>query len=243
MRTEERRERRLRLLTPFLPRAEHAEPAAPSGLLRQELHREVAAAVAKLPLRYRVPLVLHEIEGWSYVDIAQEMGCREGTVKSRVHRGRQQLKRKLEPYWKGGSDMEDHRLGDLLRELPREHARPGFTARVLSRLDAPEDRRFHGRPRLALAGAMAAVAAVAISAGVLRDRPAGSERPIETTEAQRILRELRAEHGRLEREFHEISEPPVLYLGGDEEVDLVLDLRNVQDAEGVVPAAYHHQTF
>jgi RNA polymerase sigma-70 factor, ECF subfamily len=103
VRSEERRARRLRLLMPFLPRGEHAEPAAPSGLLRQELHREVAAAVAKLPLNYRVPLVLHEIEGWSYVDIAQEIGCREGTVKSRVHRGRQQLKAKLEPYWNGGA--------------------------------------------------------------------------------------------------------------------------------------------
>lgn len=102
VRSEERRERRLRLLTPFLPREEHAEPAAPSGMLRREMLREVAAAVAKLPLRYRVPLVLHEIEGWSYVDIAQEIGCREGTVKSRVHRGRQQLKQKLEPYWSGG---------------------------------------------------------------------------------------------------------------------------------------------
>jgi RNA polymerase sigma-70 factor (ECF subfamily) len=103
VRSEERRERRLRLLAPFLPRGEHSEPSAPAGLLRQELHREVAAAVAKLPLSYRVPLVLHEIEGWSYVDIAEEIGCREGTVKSRVHRGRQQLKAKLEPYWNGGA--------------------------------------------------------------------------------------------------------------------------------------------
>jgi RNA polymerase sigma-70 factor (ECF subfamily) len=103
VRSEERRERRLRLLAPFLLRDEHAEPVAGSGLLRQELHREVAAALARLPLRYRVPLVLHEIEGWSYVDIAEEIGCREGTVKSRVHRGRQQLKAKLEPYWTGGA--------------------------------------------------------------------------------------------------------------------------------------------
>ena len=103
LRSEERRARRLRLLSPFLHREEHAEPAAPSGLLRRELQREVSAAVAKLPLRYRVPLVLHEIEGWSYVDIAQEIGCREGTVKSRVHRGRLKLKEWLEPYWNGGT--------------------------------------------------------------------------------------------------------------------------------------------
>jgi RNA polymerase sigma factor (sigma-70 family) len=103
VRSGERRERRLRLLMPFFPREQHAEPAAASGMLRRELHREMAAALAKLPLRYRVPLVLHEIEGWSYVEIAQEIGCREGTVKSRVHRGRKQLKQKLETYWTGGA--------------------------------------------------------------------------------------------------------------------------------------------
>ncbi len=103
VRSEERRERRLRLLLPFLGGRQHAEPAAPSGLLRQELRRELASAVAALPLRYRVPLVLHEIEGWAYADIARELGCREGTVKSRIHRGRQHLKQKLEPYWNGGT--------------------------------------------------------------------------------------------------------------------------------------------
>lgn len=103
VRSEERRERRRLLLLPFLRRDDHTEPAAPAGMLRREMHREVSAALAKLPLRYRVPLVLHEIEGWSYVDIAQEMNCREGTVKSRVHRGRLQLKARLEPYWNGGA--------------------------------------------------------------------------------------------------------------------------------------------
>lgn len=103
VRSEERREKRLRLLMPFLGRPEHAEPAAPSGLLRREMHREVSAAVSQLPLRYRVPLVLHEIEGWAYSDIAQALGCREGTVKSRIHRGRQHLKERLAPYWQGGS--------------------------------------------------------------------------------------------------------------------------------------------
>lgn len=102
LRSEERREQRFKLLLPFLSRrGEHVEPAAPWGLLRRELHQEVSTALASLPLRYRVPVVLHEIEGWSYVDIARELGCREGTIKSRIHRGRQQLRTKLEPYWLG----------------------------------------------------------------------------------------------------------------------------------------------
>ena len=103
VRSEERREKRWRLLLPFLGGRRHDEPAAPSGLLLQEMHRQVAGAVASLPLRYRVPLVLHEIEGWSYADIAQELSCREGTVKSRIFRGRQHLRQQLEPYWNGGT--------------------------------------------------------------------------------------------------------------------------------------------
>jgi RNA polymerase sigma-70 factor (ECF subfamily) len=103
VRSEERRERRLRLLLPFLGGRRHDEPAAPSGLLLQEMHRQVAIALASLPLRFRAPLVLHEIEGWSYTDIARELSCREGTVKSRIHRGRRHLRQRLEPYWTGGA--------------------------------------------------------------------------------------------------------------------------------------------
>jgi RNA polymerase sigma-70 factor (ECF subfamily) len=103
VRSEERRKTRFRLIFPFLGGRRHDEPAASSGLLLQELQRQVAVAVASLPLRYRVPLVLHEIEGWSYADIARELSCREGTVKSRIHRGRRHLRQKLEPYWNGGT--------------------------------------------------------------------------------------------------------------------------------------------
>ncbi|HEX5761337.1 MAG TPA: sigma-70 family RNA polymerase sigma factor [Thermoanaerobaculia bacterium] len=105
VRSEARRARRLRLLQPLLDLAGRAaEPASSAaGLLRDELQRQVAAAVAELPLRWRVPLVLHEIEGWSYAAIAAQLDVREGTVKSRIHRGRRQLRRALEPYWNGGA--------------------------------------------------------------------------------------------------------------------------------------------
>jgi hypothetical protein len=137
--------------------------------------------------------------------------------------------------------MEDHRLGDLLRELPREQARPGFTARVLEHLDAPER---ISRPRRTFrpmfAGATAAILlAVAVSTGVVMDRQAQSRKD----EARRILQEIRAEHGRLEQEIQELTEPPVVYIGGNEDVDLVLDLGKVSGSEGATPAAYHGETF
>jgi hypothetical protein len=131
--------------------------------------------------------------------------------------------------------MEDHRLGDLLRELPRESARPGFTTRVLNRLEAPERRR--SMPRLALAGALAVLT---VTAGVLVDARRDA---LEAVRAQQALQEIRAEHGRLEREIRELSRPSMVYLGGNENVDLVLDLGKVGETEGAKLAAYHDETF
>lgn len=136
--------------------------------------------------------------------------------------------------------MEDHRLGDLLRDLPREQARPGFTARVLENLDAPERARSRRTFRLALAGAAAAAVLTAAGAGILMDRRAES---IEAAQARQALQEIRAEHGRLEQELEELSQPPVVYIGGNEDVDLVLDLGKVRGSEGATPAAYHGETF
>ena len=147
--------------------------------------------------------------------------------------------------------MEDHRtrqIADLLRELPREHARPGFTARVLEQLDAGP-RHASRWFRLAPALAVAALLAIAISAGALIEWRGGARRHQEAVQARQTLQELRAEHGRLEKELRAISattEPPVVYLGGDEKVDYVLDLGKVRDAELVTsakPAAYHVDTF
>ena len=137
--------------------------------------------------------------------------------------------------------MEDHRIGELLRELPREHARTGFTARVIRNLDAPETGRpvVRWRPVAALTAAL--LVAVALSAGLLQARKAESVR---AAEARQLLEEIRAEHGRLAREVEEMSEPPVIYLGGTEDVDFVVDLSQVPETEGGVrPAAYQNQTF
>jgi hypothetical protein len=133
--------------------------------------------------------------------------------------------------------MEDHRLGDLLRELPREQARPGFTARVLHRLDAPERRA--SMPRLALATVLAA--ALVVTTGWLIDARRDA---LANARAERVLAEIRAEHTRLEREVQDLSQPPsVVYLGGNEDVDLVLDLGKIRGSEGATPASYHGETF
>jgi RNA polymerase sigma-70 factor (ECF subfamily) len=104
LRTEDRKiRRRAILLKVFGANGNHeASPSPQAVCLRDELSVRLAEALAALPLRYRSPIVLREMEGWSYTDIARALSCGEGTVKSRIHRGRERLRLLLEPYWNGG---------------------------------------------------------------------------------------------------------------------------------------------
>ncbi|HVS02063.1 MAG TPA: sigma-70 family RNA polymerase sigma factor [Thermoanaerobaculia bacterium] len=105
LRSEERRRRRWQALRPLLSRnGNGGPPVAQERLLQGELHRRLRHELAHLPLHFRVPLVLFEVEDWTQADIARLLGCREGTVKSRIHRGRQRLRQALAPYLHG----EDH---------------------------------------------------------------------------------------------------------------------------------------
>ncbi len=60
--------------------------------------REVAlrAALQKLGVSYRETVILRDIEGFSYEEIAATLGINVGTVKSRLARGRLELRRRLE---------------------------------------------------------------------------------------------------------------------------------------------------
>ncbi|MGQ0614567.1 MAG: RNA polymerase sigma factor [Planctomycetaceae bacterium] len=68
---------------------------------REERRRLVRAAIAALPARYRVILVLRELEGLAYAEIASVLEISEGTVESRLHRARARLRRSLESHAHG----------------------------------------------------------------------------------------------------------------------------------------------
>lgn len=60
----------------------------------------VRRAIEKLPEKLRTPLVMRDIDGFSYKEIADQMGTEVGTIKSRIFRARESLKLILEPYQK-----------------------------------------------------------------------------------------------------------------------------------------------
>jgi RNA polymerase sigma-70 factor (ECF subfamily) len=88
-----------------LPSSPRDPEGAASGA---EIQQRVQEALQQLPKDLRIAVVLFDIEGQAYRDIAEALEIPEGTVKSRIHRGRQALR-------------------EQLREFVREDAEPDAT--------------------------------------------------------------------------------------------------------------------
>ena len=72
-------------------------------LLERAAGEEVRAAVAGLPTEFREVVVLRELEGLSYKEIAEIAGVPLGTVMSRLARGRERLQERLGGRGNGGA--------------------------------------------------------------------------------------------------------------------------------------------
>lgn len=75
-----------------------ARPLQDSTLVDAERRGAVARAIATLPEKYRAPVILRDVEGKSYEEIARILDVSEGTVKSRINRARAFLRDKLQAY-------------------------------------------------------------------------------------------------------------------------------------------------
>jgi len=90
VRREQRRARR------WLSFDERAIPAEGTDAGRAIDLKALRRAIAALPLRYREAVVLCDLEGHSYEEAAALAGCAVGTIRSRLHRGRELLARKFQ---------------------------------------------------------------------------------------------------------------------------------------------------
>jgi RNA polymerase sigma-70 factor (ECF subfamily) len=72
--------------------SEYSTPAE-----NNDISKIVMDAISKLPVKLRMPLILKDIEGFSYQEISETLKCEMGTVKSRIFRGREKLKEILQP--------------------------------------------------------------------------------------------------------------------------------------------------
>jgi RNA polymerase sigma-70 factor (ECF subfamily) len=81
-------------LRSFDPRS--PAPSAEDSLLGDERSALVRRCVAALPPKYRGAVVMKDMEGLTFDEIARILGCPESTVKSRVMRARRMLRKRLE---------------------------------------------------------------------------------------------------------------------------------------------------
>jgi RNA polymerase sigma factor (sigma-70 family) len=78
----------------------------------RHLDSDIQAALKALAPEYRAAVILCDIEGLSYEEIADALGIKLGTVRSRIHRGRAQLRAALE-------HRRPRRLGETRVPVPR----------------------------------------------------------------------------------------------------------------------------
>jgi len=67
-------------------------------MLRKESGQVLGDAIRSLPEKYRTAFIMKEVQELPYQTIAQILKCSTGTIKSRLHRARELLQRKLEHY-------------------------------------------------------------------------------------------------------------------------------------------------
>jgi len=77
------------------PSDERADPERAAATA--ETRACIARAMAELPEEFRMPIVLRDVEGWSYEEIGASLGLPPGTVRSRIARGRGRLRAALAP--------------------------------------------------------------------------------------------------------------------------------------------------
>jgi RNA polymerase sigma-70 factor (ECF subfamily) len=67
-------------------------------MLRKESGQVLGDAIKSLPEKYRTAFIMKEVQELPYDEIARVLNCSAGTIKSRLHRARELLQRKLERY-------------------------------------------------------------------------------------------------------------------------------------------------
>ena len=90
--TDRRRRRKVRQAEPLDPALAAGGPRPDTVAERRELSEQLRRALAELPERRRIAVVLFDVEGYAHAEIADILGIPEGTVRSEVFHARRRLR-------------------------------------------------------------------------------------------------------------------------------------------------------
>jgi RNA polymerase sigma-70 factor (ECF subfamily) len=114
-RTELKKMRKVQTLPLDVIQNRIAEPGSYNSEAESDVAKAIGKALNSLPPRYRIPVVLKDLEGFSQEEIAQMLKKPLGTIKARISRGRGYLKKELEK-----SSLKIHLL---VRKKEKEYGR------------------------------------------------------------------------------------------------------------------------
>src|SRR3954469_18291017 len=104
---------------PLLPRILGGNPG--QALIDKQIRARIDQALDELSENHRSVLVMRELEGLSYEDMAQAMSCSKGTIMSRLFHARRNMQKRL-------LDLLDHPPADLVRDLTGDAEPPATSA-------------------------------------------------------------------------------------------------------------------
>jgi RNA polymerase sigma-70 factor (ECF subfamily) len=87
----------------LLPRVLDENPG--KSLVRKEMREHIGTALDELSDNHRAVLVMRELEGLSYEEMAQAMGCSKGTIMSRLFHARRNMQKRLLELMGGDKDL------------------------------------------------------------------------------------------------------------------------------------------
>ena len=93
----------------YVPTSVDWSPALNDPARQSELRRVLTSAMNALPEDYRTAIVLRDVEGFSTIEVAQTLGLSVANVKTRVHRGRLFLRKRLVEYASTGGALVKHK--------------------------------------------------------------------------------------------------------------------------------------
>jgi RNA polymerase sigma-70 factor (ECF subfamily) len=89
----------------MVPKVPDANPS--QTVVRRELSEKIRQALDTLPEYHRAVILLREVEGMSYEEIADVLNVPKGTIMSRLFHARRKMQEQLQPYLEGDLDIVD----------------------------------------------------------------------------------------------------------------------------------------
>ncbi len=123
----------------------HSGPTPAQAFDERHLDSDIAEALEALAPEYRAAVVLCDIEGLSYEEIAVTLGVKLGTVRSRIHRGRAQLRAALD-------HRKPRRVGEVIAPASSAAGRNGPAGQAGTVTVAVAASVGHGQPAQAKRG-------------------------------------------------------------------------------------------